>query len=65
MTSDPAEPKPPSFTVTTTDTGYTATIGTAPITEVTGPAAAVAAWLIGRSDGADLTGDLPPVPDWL
>lgn len=38
--------------------------------EVTGPAPAVLAWLIGRSDGADLTattpdGRVPPVPAWL
>ncbi len=38
--------------------------------EVTGPAPAVLAWLIGRSDGADLGattpgGRPPPVPAWL
>jgi maleylpyruvate isomerase len=37
---------------------------------VTGPAPAVLAWLIGRSDGADLAattddGRVPPVPAWL
>lgn len=31
---------------------------------VTGPDHAVAAWLIGRSDGADLTGALPAAPEW-
>ncbi|WP_324194113.1 maleylpyruvate isomerase family mycothiol-dependent enzyme [Nocardia blacklockiae] len=56
---------PVSFTVTTTDTGYTATVGTAPTTAISGPAAALAAWLIGRSDGTDLTGDLPDLPPWL
>ncbi|MFF0489309.1 maleylpyruvate isomerase family mycothiol-dependent enzyme [Nocardia sp. NPDC004068] len=65
MTSDPAHPAPASFTVRTTDTGFTATVGTAPATEISGPAASVLAWLIGRSDGGDLTGDLPPLPAWL
>ncbi|MGW4240877.1 maleylpyruvate isomerase family mycothiol-dependent enzyme [Nocardia sp. NPDC004722] len=51
------------FTVTATDTGFTATIGT-PATTVTGPAAALAAWLIGRSPGTDLTGDLPNLAAW-
>jgi maleylpyruvate isomerase len=33
---------------------------------VTGPDYALAAWLLGRGDGAELTapGGLPPVPDW-
>jgi maleylpyruvate isomerase len=31
---------------------------------VIGPTHAVAAWLIGRSDGSDLAGPLPPVPAW-
>lgn len=31
---------------------------------VHGPDHAVAAWLIGRSDGSDLTGPLPSVPAW-
>ncbi|WP_280266349.1 maleylpyruvate isomerase family mycothiol-dependent enzyme [Nocardia wallacei] len=55
----------PTFTVRTTDTGYTATIGPAPTTTVSGPAALLVAWLIGRSDGTGLTGELPTLPDWL
>ncbi|GAB2526096.1 maleylpyruvate isomerase family mycothiol-dependent enzyme [Nocardia heshunensis] len=51
------------FTVTATDTGFTATVGT-PATTVTGPVAALAAWLIGRSPGTDLTGDLPNLAAW-
>lgn len=31
---------------------------------VSGPDHAIAAWLIGRSDGSDLSGPLPPVPAW-
>ncbi|MFF2553353.1 maleylpyruvate isomerase family mycothiol-dependent enzyme [Nocardia sp. NPDC058058] len=53
----------PGFTVTATDTGYTGTVGT-PETEITGPAPALAAWLIGRSSGADLTGTLPNLAAW-
>nr|WP_051160885.1 maleylpyruvate isomerase family mycothiol-dependent enzyme [Nocardia transvalensis] len=56
---------PASFTVSTTDTGFTSTIGAAPTATVSGPAALVTAWLIGRSDGAGLTGELPELPDWL
>jgi maleylpyruvate isomerase len=37
---------------------------TPPPAGVSGPDHAVAAWLIGRSDGADLAGPLPPVPAW-
>ncbi|MFC9994685.1 maleylpyruvate isomerase family mycothiol-dependent enzyme [Nocardia sp. NPDC127526] len=51
------------FTVTATDTGYTETLGT-PVTTVSGPATALAAWLIGRNPGADLTGDLPDLAAW-
>ncbi|MEV0462250.1 maleylpyruvate isomerase family mycothiol-dependent enzyme [Nocardia tengchongensis] len=51
------------FTLTATDTGYTATVGN-PTTAVSGPAASLAAWLIGRSSGADLTGDLPDLAAW-
>ncbi|ATL65035.1 maleylpyruvate isomerase family mycothiol-dependent enzyme [Nocardia terpenica] len=65
MTSDPSEPPPPTFAIETTDTGYTATVGPAPTTTVTGPAALVLAWLLGRSDGAGLGGDLPTLPAWL
>ncbi|MFE3100372.1 maleylpyruvate isomerase family mycothiol-dependent enzyme [Nocardia tengchongensis] len=51
------------FTVLATDTGYTGTVG-AQGPAITGPAAALAAWLIGRSPGADLTGDLPALAAW-
>ncbi|WP_067570746.1 maleylpyruvate isomerase family mycothiol-dependent enzyme [Nocardia acidivorans] len=51
------------FTVTATDTGYTGAVGN-PETEITGPAAALAAWMIGRSPGDDLTGDLPDLAAW-
>ncbi|WP_067531892.1 maleylpyruvate isomerase family mycothiol-dependent enzyme [Nocardia crassostreae] len=51
------------FTVTATDTGYTETLGT-PATTVSGPATALAAWLIGRTPGTDLTGDLPDLAAW-
>ncbi|GAB0108440.1 maleylpyruvate isomerase family mycothiol-dependent enzyme [Nocardia sp. JMUB6875] len=51
------------FTVTATDTGYTGTVGT-PTAEISGTAASLAAWLIGRSSGADLTGNLPDLAAW-
>ncbi|MGW4530188.1 maleylpyruvate isomerase family mycothiol-dependent enzyme [Nocardia sp. NPDC004340] len=51
------------FTVTATDTGFTGAVG-AQGPEITGPAASLAAWLIGRSPGADLTGDLPALAAW-
>ncbi|MTE12105.1 maleylpyruvate isomerase family mycothiol-dependent enzyme [Nocardia aurantiaca] len=51
------------FTVTATDTGYTGTVGT-PTTTVTGPATDLAAWLIGRSPGHHLTGNLPDLAAW-
>ncbi|WP_233608228.1 maleylpyruvate isomerase family mycothiol-dependent enzyme [Nocardia stercoris] len=65
MTSDPEHPAPPSFTIRATDTGYTATVGYDPTTTVSGPAALLLAWLIGRHDGSGLTGDLPRLPAWL
>ncbi|MGW4124234.1 maleylpyruvate isomerase family mycothiol-dependent enzyme [Nocardia sp. NPDC004711] len=51
------------FTVTATDSGYTGTVGV-PAATITGPTAALAAWLIGRSPGTDLTGDLPDLSAW-
>ncbi|WP_280249800.1 maleylpyruvate isomerase family mycothiol-dependent enzyme [Nocardia abscessus] len=62
LTADnPLEP----FTLRATDSDFTATIGTAPTTHtISGPASSLAAWLLGRSPGADLTGDLPPLPAW-
>lgn len=53
----------PGFTVHATDTGYTGTTGPG-ATTITGPAAALAAWLIGRSKGEDLTGELPDLTAW-
>jgi maleylpyruvate isomerase len=47
------------------DTNVTGTIGTAARSHtITGPAHALLAWLLGRSIGADLTGDLPALPAW-
>jgi maleylpyruvate isomerase len=65
MTTDPSSPPAASFTIETTDTGYRATVGGTPTTTVTGPAAIVLAWLIGRSDGTGLTGELPTLTSWL
>ncbi|MBL1073425.1 maleylpyruvate isomerase family mycothiol-dependent enzyme [Nocardia sp. 2] len=61
--SDRAARNGTGFTVKATDTGFTASAGD-PGTVVTGPAAALAAWLIGRSPGTDLTGDLPDLGAW-
>ncbi|MFI6870855.1 maleylpyruvate isomerase family mycothiol-dependent enzyme [Nocardia sp. NPDC050406] len=58
------DPNGPGFTVSATDTGYTATVGSAPVTTISGTAAALASWLIGRSDGSDLTGDIPELSAW-
>lgn len=54
----------PGFEVKAIDTGYTATIGSAPVTTVSGTATALATWLIGRSDGSELTGDVPELAAW-
>lgn len=51
------------FTVTATDTGYTGTVGV-PDTTVSGTAADLTAWLIGRSPGTGLSGDLPDLAAW-
>jgi maleylpyruvate isomerase len=54
-----------TFTIHATDTDFTTTIGTsAPSHDVSGSAASLLAWLLGRSTGTDLTGDLPPLPAW-
>ncbi|WP_433197606.1 maleylpyruvate isomerase family mycothiol-dependent enzyme [Nocardia sp. CA-107356] len=59
--ADPA----PAFEVHTTGTDFTATIGTgSPDHTITGSAAGVLAWLLGRSEGADLSGALPTLPSW-
>ncbi|MGQ4598706.1 maleylpyruvate isomerase family mycothiol-dependent enzyme [Nocardia sp. R6R-6] len=57
----PLEP----FTLQSTDTDFTTTIGPSPATRtISGPAHSLATWLIGRSPGSDLTGDLPTLPAW-
>ncbi|WP_028476084.1 maleylpyruvate isomerase family mycothiol-dependent enzyme [Nocardia sp. CNY236] len=54
-----------SFAIHAADTGFTATIGASPATHtITGPAASLAAWLLGRRPGSDLTGELPTLPAW-
>ncbi|WP_159844634.1 maleylpyruvate isomerase family mycothiol-dependent enzyme [Nocardia sp. CY41] len=53
-----------AFTIQATDTDYTATIGPSPTHTISGPASSLAAWLLGRSPGTDLTGDLPLLPAW-
>ncbi|MGK8521517.1 maleylpyruvate isomerase family mycothiol-dependent enzyme [Nocardia asteroides] len=62
LTADtPIEP----FTLRATDSDYTATIGSSPTTHtISGPSSSLAAWLIGRSPGSDLTGNLPNLPAW-
>ncbi|WP_406268877.1 maleylpyruvate isomerase family mycothiol-dependent enzyme [Nocardia sp. NBC_00881] len=53
------------FAVQATDTDFTATIGTSPATHtISGPGASLVAWLLGRSEGTDLTGTLPTLPAW-
>jgi maleylpyruvate isomerase len=55
----------PTFEIHTSDTNFTGTIGTAARSHtITGPAHSLLAWLLGRSIGADLTGDLPALPAW-
>ncbi|MEV6274585.1 maleylpyruvate isomerase family mycothiol-dependent enzyme [Nocardia sp. NPDC051832] len=54
-----------AFAVSATDTGFTATIGAGePDRTVSGPANVLLAWLLGRSVGADLSGQLPVLPAW-
>ncbi|MEU7629829.1 maleylpyruvate isomerase family mycothiol-dependent enzyme [Nocardia sp. NPDC049220] len=54
-----------SFALHATDTDYTTIVGATPATHnITGPAASLAAWLIGRNAGTDLSGDLPSLPAW-
>ncbi len=54
-----------AFAVNAVDTGFTATIGAGePDHTVSGHASALLAWLLGRSDGADLAGPLPVLPAW-
>ncbi|MFI6043356.1 maleylpyruvate isomerase family mycothiol-dependent enzyme [Nocardia sp. NPDC051321] len=64
ITSAATEPVP-GFALRATDTDFTGIVGAdSPTNTISGPAAAIAAWLLGRSDGADLTGDLPALPAW-
>lgn len=54
-----------AFELHATDTDFTGIVGTeTPTATIAGPAAALAAWLLGRSDGSDLTGNLPTLPAW-
>lgn len=54
-----------AFEVRATDTGFTATVGSGSADHtVSGPASALLAWLLGRSEGADLSGVLPTLPSW-
>jgi maleylpyruvate isomerase len=61
-------PYPQPFRVLARDLARTWDFGDGqPVATVTGDAAAVAWWLTGRGDGADLTVDadrLPEVPSW-
>jgi maleylpyruvate isomerase len=61
-----AAPDPvPAFEVHTTDTDFTASVGAgSPDHTITGSAPDVLAWLLGRSEGADLSGALPTLPSW-
>lgn len=53
------------FTIRATDTDFTTTVGPGtPTHTIEGPSPALLAWLIGRSPGTDLTGDLPDLPAW-
>ncbi|MFE7798361.1 maleylpyruvate isomerase family mycothiol-dependent enzyme [Nocardia sp. NPDC057440] len=59
------DPAAAPFAIHATDTGFTATIGaTAPSHTISGPATSLLAWLLGRSTGTDLIGDLPALPAW-
>lgn len=68
VTADLSAAAPPgraTFAVEATDIGFEATIGAdAPTHTVTGPAHAVAAWIIGRYPGDSLRGPLPELPAW-
>lgn len=52
-----------SFGVDAEDTGFGATVGAGtPSNTVRGSATAILAWLLGRSAGTDLSGELPELP---
>ncbi|MEV4128842.1 maleylpyruvate isomerase family mycothiol-dependent enzyme [Nocardia sp. NPDC049707] len=54
-----------AFEVRTIDTGFATTIGRgSPDHTISGPASALLAWLLGRSEGAGLSGALPTLPAW-
>ncbi|MEV6258106.1 maleylpyruvate isomerase family mycothiol-dependent enzyme [Nocardia sp. NPDC051911] len=55
---------PLAITIQATDTDFTAPIGPSPTDTISGPAASLAAWLLGRTPGTDLTGPLPTLPAW-
>ncbi|MFI9405786.1 maleylpyruvate isomerase family mycothiol-dependent enzyme [Nocardia sp. NPDC052316] len=64
ITAAATEPVP-GFELHATDTDFHGIVGAeAPTRSVSGSASAIAAWLIGRSDGSDLTGELPELPAW-
>lgn len=60
-----AGPDAPTVEIHTTDTDFTALLGSGtPTHTVSGTSTAVLAWLVGRSEGADLTGELPALTAW-
>ncbi|PXX63139.1 maleylpyruvate isomerase [Nocardia tenerifensis] len=63
ITAAATEPVP-GFELRATDTDFTGLVGAAATRTVSGPAAALAAWMLGRSDGADLSGEVPILPPW-
>lgn len=59
-------PSAPSLRLHATDTGRSYEIGSPDIAQfVQGPAAAMLAWLMGRSPGLDLTAETLPELPWL
>ncbi len=58
-----------SLTLYPTELGHPVQVGSGGPPSVAGPAYALAAWLAGRSPGAELAvtpvGPLPPVPEWI
>jgi len=71
VVADFADAEAPAAQLRSTDTGRVLRIGppdAAPTVEISGPASALLAWLIGRGDGAGLTatpaGRLPTLPPW-
>jgi maleylpyruvate isomerase len=71
VVADFADADAPAALLRTTDTGSALRIGppdAAPAVEISGPARALLAWLIGRGSGAGLTvapaGELPALPPW-